>query len=129
MLVEPFHTPNHLMFARRRVQDEVGRRHVACRADSLEGSSRFLIKIHVCVADFSDVLLGPAASPSHYRIHADKDVGAGTILLLKPGLEWNARDRFGCQNPLHRLLSSSIAHQDRYLVAWRMEREHVFGCS
>src|ERR1700739_524423 len=127
MVFEPFHPPNHLMFAGGRVENEVWCRHVACRTNCLEGSSSILIEVEVCVADLADVFLGPAPSPSPYRIHANKDVGAGAILFLKPGLERSARDSFGCQNPLHRLLLGSIAHKDCYLVAWLMKREHIFG--
>ena len=76
---------------------------------------------------FRECVPCPAANPSAYRIHANKDVGSGPILFLKPGLEWSARDRFGSQNSLHRLLPDSIAHKDCYLVAWLMKREHVFG--
>src|SRR6266852_7383930 len=79
------------------------------------------------MADFPHVLLGAAGNPTLQGIHADEDVRPSLVLLLQPGLEGRARNRFRWQNPLHGLLAAAVADQDSDTVIRLMQGEDVLG--
>jgi hypothetical protein len=114
--VYSFDLPHDLMFPGRRVENKIGRRCVRRVSEIRQRRFCVLVEVQVYVANFFNVVFGPAAGTAFQRIHTDENARTGAILVGKPALKIRAGDCFGRGDALQRLAACAVAQENRYIA-------------